>query len=87
MNDERKPGERFSCEVLPIKNETRGGLLVGAVVMIVATIAQIVGLVLYVRRLPDDWIGIGLYLFTAIWFFVVAVLLLRKRRRIQRPPA
>ena len=37
------------------------GFLVAAVFAAIAFVFQVAGLVLYLRRLPDDWIGIGLY--------------------------
>jgi hypothetical protein len=43
-------------------------MLIGAVANVVACLLQIVGLVRYVGRLPDDRVGIGLYVVTAIAF-------------------
>ena len=43
-------------------------MLLGAVASAVACLLQLVGLVRYVRRLPDDWVGIGLYAVTALAF-------------------
>ena len=43
-------------------------MLIGAVANAVACLLQIVGLVRYVGRLPDDRVGIGLYAATAIAF-------------------
>ena len=43
-------------------------MLIGAVANAVACLLQIVGLVRYVGRLPDDRVGIGLYVVTAIAF-------------------
>ena len=37
------------------------GALVAAVSAVTACILQIIGLILYVGRLPEDWVGIGLY--------------------------
>jgi len=37
------------------------GFLIAAIFAAVAFIFQIAGLVLYLRRLPGDWVGIGLY--------------------------
>jgi hypothetical protein len=41
-------------------------LRAAAVCSAVACLLQIVGLVRYVARLPDDWVGIGLYATTII---------------------
>ena len=43
-------------------------MLIGAVANAVACLLQIVGLVRYAGRLPDDRVGIGLYVATAIAF-------------------
>ena len=39
----------------------------------VAAIFQIIGLVRYVNRLPDDWIGITLYAITLVAFVLVSI--------------
>lgn len=36
--------------------------LLGAVILGLAALLQTIGLVRYLGRLPDDWIGIGLYI-------------------------
>ena len=43
-------------------------MLFGAAASAVACLLQIVGLVRYVGRLPDDWLGIALYAVSAIAF-------------------
>jgi hypothetical protein len=48
------------------------GFLIGSVIAAVACIFQIIGLFRYVERLPDDWVGLGLYLVTIIAFALVA---------------
>jgi hypothetical protein len=47
-------------------------LLVTAIAATVATILQIYGTLRYVRRLPDDTVGIVIYIVTCILFAVVA---------------
>ena len=49
------------------------GLLIVAVSAIVACVLQVIGLVRYLGRLPEDWVGIGLYSATIIAFAIVAV--------------
>ena len=39
----------------------------------VAAICQIIGLVRYINRLPDDWIGITLYAITLVAFVLVSI--------------
>jgi hypothetical protein len=48
-------------------------LRIAAVISAVACLFQIIGLVRYVGRLPDDWIGIGLYAVTIVAFAVGAI--------------
>ena len=48
-------------------------MLLGAAASAVACLLQIIGLVRYVGRLPDDWVGIGLYVVSAIAFAVGAL--------------
>ena len=43
-------------------------MLLGAAASGVACLLQIVGLVRYVGRLPDDWLGIALYAVSALAF-------------------
>ena len=43
-------------------------MLLGAAASGVACLLQIVGLVRYVGRLPDDWLGIALYAVSATAF-------------------
>ena len=46
--------------------------LVLAFVASVASVLQAVGLARYAGRLPDDWVGIGLYAATLFFFAVAA---------------
>lgn len=39
----------------------------------VAALCQTIGLVRYIKRLPDDWIGIALYAVTLMAFVLVGV--------------
>ena len=45
---------------------------VAAIFMAIMGVLQIVGLVRYLDRLPEDWIGIGLYILTIIAFVVAS---------------
>ena len=47
-------------------------LLVVAIAASIATIAQIYGTLRYVRRLPDDTLGVVLYIVTCVLFGAVA---------------
>jgi hypothetical protein len=49
------------------------GHLFAALCSAFAFLLQSIGTVRYVWRLPDDWVGIGLYLTTAVLFAVIAV--------------
>ena len=48
-------------------------LLTVAISAIVACILQIIGLIRYLIRLPEDWVGIVLYIATIIAFALIAV--------------
>ncbi|HEY88084.1 MAG TPA: hypothetical protein G4O06_08755 [Dehalococcoidia bacterium] len=39
----------------------------------VVSILQVVGLARYISRLPDDWVGIGLYIATIIGFLLAGM--------------
>ena len=49
-------------------------------VIVLALIFQIVGAVRYIMRLPNDWLGISLYLITIILFSIVLTLLFIKTK-------
>jgi EamA domain-containing membrane protein RarD len=49
------------------------GWYIGAVCMMVIPILLVVLFARHVNRLPDDWVGIGLYI-TAIILFICAIL-------------
>ena len=55
-----------------MKIEKSRRLLILAVAAAIACILQVIGLVLYLCRLPNDWVGIGLYSATIIAFAVAA---------------
>jgi hypothetical protein len=48
------------------------GYLIAAVIAVIACTVQIVGLLRYIDRLPEDWVGIGLYIITIVAFALVA---------------
>ena len=53
----------------------------------IAIILQVIGLTRYAGRLPDDWVGIGLYSATLGGFALAAVGFLiqwRKQRRVEK---
>ncbi len=39
----------------------------------IAAIFQMIGLIRYINRLPDDWIGIALYAITLVAFVLVSI--------------
>jgi len=39
----------------------------------VACVLQVIGLIRYIGRLPEDYVGIGLFSFTAVAFAVVSI--------------
>lgn len=39
----------------------------------VACILQVIGLIRYIGRLPQDYVGIGLFSFTAVAFAIVSI--------------
>ncbi|MFC1861315.1 hypothetical protein ACFLYL_03470 [Chloroflexota bacterium] len=47
------------------------GFLIGMVITAMACILQVIGLVRYLQRLPDDWVGIGLYGTTIVALVIV----------------
>ena len=47
--------------------------LIMSVAAAVACILQIIGLIRYINRLPEDCVGIGLFSFTAIAFAIVSI--------------
>jgi len=49
------------------------GYLFAALCSAVAFLLQVIGTIRYISRLPDDWVGIGLYVTTAVLFAVIAV--------------
>jgi hypothetical protein len=60
--------ERSARRNQGVKPTQSKNMLIGAVASALACLLQIVGLVRYVGRLPDDRVGIGLYVATAIAF-------------------
>lgn len=46
------------------------GFFMGAACLVIASILQVIGLARYINRLPDDWVGIGLYIATIIVFLL-----------------
>jgi len=52
--------------------DSRRFRLMGWLAIIAATL-QTVGLIRYIQRLPDDWIGITLYTITLIAFVAVSI--------------
>jgi hypothetical protein len=44
-----------------------------AVAAVVAAILQTIGLIRYIQRLPQDWVGICLYVITLLAFLAIAI--------------
>jgi len=49
------------------------GFLAGALFSAAACVFQIIGLIRYLGRMPDDWLGIALYIVTIAAFTVGAL--------------
>lgn len=49
------------------------GWLIGATCLTAAFVMQGIGTVRYVSRLPDDWVGIGLYFLATVLCAVAAI--------------
>ena len=47
--------------------------LIMSVAAAVACILQVIGLIRYIGRLPEDYVGIGLFSFTAVAFAIVSI--------------
>ncbi len=56
-----------------MKNAKLKGWLIAAVSSAIACVLEIIGLVRYLGRLPDDWIGIALYLVAIVAFALGAI--------------
>lgn len=48
-------------------------LLIMSIAAKVACLLQVIGLIRYIDRLPEDYVGIGLFSFTAVAFAIVAI--------------
>ncbi len=55
-----------------MKESRSRGFVIASVIAVVACVLQIIGLLRYIERLPNDWVGIGLYVVTIIAFALVA---------------
>ena len=56
-----------------VMKDTAKHLLIWAVASGAACLLQLISLVRYWRRLPDDWLGIGLYLVSIVGFALGAI--------------
>jgi hypothetical protein len=61
------------CHIGEVNVKNPRGYLVAALCSGFAFVLQGIGTVRYVSRLPDDGVGIGLYLITTVLFAVTAV--------------
>jgi len=50
----------------------------------IACILQAIGLYRYINRLPDDWLGIGLFITTLIIFAIAAIGFFMKWRKTKK---
>lgn len=62
--------------------DRKKGFLVAAVLASIGCLVQVVGVVRYIGRLPDDWIGIGLYVAATVAFAIAAIGFLVQWRRL-----
>ena len=51
-----------------MKSTKANGMLIAAVCSVIACLFQLIGLIRYLGRLPDDWMGIALYILSTIAF-------------------
>jgi hypothetical protein len=51
------------------------------VFMVIITLLQVFGLVRYMDRLPQDWVGIGIYILTIVSFVIVALVFYSRGRK------
>jgi len=56
-----------------MKRNKSTGFLFAALGLAIACILQAIALARYVGRLPDDWVGIGLYSAALVGFVVAAI--------------
>jgi hypothetical protein len=49
--------------------------------MVIAALLQIFGLIRYLDRLPQDWLGIGIYIVTIVAFVIASFGFYSKGRR------
>ena len=56
-----------------MKSRTSTAFLVASVCLAIACVLQAVGLARYVSRLPDDHVGIGLYIVALVAFAIGAL--------------
>ena len=56
-----------------MKSRTSKAFLIASVCLAVACVLQAVGLARYVSRLPDDYVGIGLYSIALVAFAIGAM--------------
>jgi len=62
--------------------DRKKGSLIAAILASIACLLQVVGVVRYVGRLPDDWTGIGLYIASIVAFAVITLGFLVQWRRL-----
>jgi NADH:ubiquinone oxidoreductase subunit K len=55
-----------------MSKKTYRGYLIGAVIMLIAAALQLIGFLRYLDRLPDDLVGLGLYIVTIIALVISA---------------
>jgi len=56
-----------------MRNRKSKGLLIAGFSALTACVLQIMGLIRYLGRLPEDWVGISLYIATIVAFLTVAL--------------
>lgn len=55
-----------------MKPTSSRGYRIASAIAVIACVVQIIGLLRYVDRLPEDWVGIGLYMIIIVAFALVA---------------
>jgi hypothetical protein len=51
-------------------------------IFIVGLLFQIMGTIRYIMRLPDDWLGIALYILTITAFFILIIIHIHNSKKM-----
>lgn len=66
-----------------MKTSLSQGKIFISLILVFGLLFQIVGIIRYINRLPDDWLGIGLYLATIVAFsMAISLHFIRSKNQI-----